>query len=225
MPNSSILNLFGQSPIKPLQAHMAKVSACVKHAEPFFEAVLAKNWKEAEHHKKLVVQLEHEADDMKRELRIHLPKGLFMPVSRTDLLVLLNSQDKLANIARDVTGMVWGRKMLIPAPLGLSYIAFLKRCIDAAKQVNHAIHELDEVLEAGFSSPEVKVVSNMLATLFHIEWETDEMQAELRQRLFECEQNMPPIDVIFLYKLLELTGDIADQSQDIGDRLQILLAR
>src|SRR5271163_2307188 len=98
---SSILNLFGRSPIGPLEEHMGKVHACVKQLLPFFEAVLAQQWQEVETIKLQISQLENEADAMKRDLRIHLPKGLFMPVARSDLLELLSVQDRLANKAKD----------------------------------------------------------------------------------------------------------------------------
>lgn len=34
-----------------------------------------------------------------------------------------------------------------------------------------------------------------------------------------------PIDVMFLYRVIELIGDLADVAQRVGSRLQILLAR
>lgn len=40
MPTTPFLNMFGRSPIRPLEAHMAKVHVCVKELGPFFDAVL-----------------------------------------------------------------------------------------------------------------------------------------------------------------------------------------
>ena len=65
----------------------------------------------------------------------------------------------------------------------------------------------------------------MIAKLSNIENETDEQQVHLRRTLFELEQTLPPVNVIFLYKVIEWTGDLADQAREIGDRLQLLLAR
>ena len=225
MPTTPFINMFGRSPIRPLEEHMGKVHACVKELAPFFEVVFAKKWTEAELLKKDIVHLENEADDMKRELRLHLPKSLFMPVPRGDLLDLLNVQDRLANKAKDIVGIVFGRKMNFPETMILGFRGFLTRCIDASKQANTAIHELDEVLETGFSGNEVKLVEAMITKLSHIEHDTDEKQIELRNILFELETQMPPVDVIFLYKIIEWTGDLADGAREIGDRLQILLAR
>jgi predicted phosphate transport protein (TIGR00153 family) len=225
MPTTPFLNMFGRSPIRPLEEHMAKVHACVMELNPFFDAVLKKDWLQVELLQKQVAHLENQADEIKRDLRLHLPKGLFMPVSRSDLLELLTVQDRLANKAKDIAGMVLGRKMIFPEAITALFLEFLKRCIDASQQANTAIHELDELLETGFSGNEVKLVEGMITKLSRIERDTDEKQIHLRQILFGLEQDLPPVNVIFLYKIIEWTGDIADRAQDIGDRLQILLAR
>jgi hypothetical protein len=217
--------MFGRSPIKPLEAHMTKVYLCVKELQPFFDAVLAKNWQEVSRLQKNIVRLEHEADDMKRELRQHLPNSLFMTVSRSDLLELLNVQDRLANKAKDIAGVVLGRQMEFPEAIATKFMEFVKRSIDASHQADKAIHELDEVLETGFSGNEVKFVDEMIAKLSQIEHDTDEQQIHLRQTLFRLEQELPPVNVMFLYKIIEWTGELADQAREIGDRLQILVAR
>lgn len=225
MPTTPFLNMFGPSPIRPLEEHMAKVYACVKELQPFFEAVLAKNWSKADSLQQEIVRLENNADDMKRELRLHLPNSLFMPFSRSDLLELLKVQDRLANHAKDIAGVVLGRKMSFPDVIAPLYVEFLERSTEAARQANTAIHELDELLETGFSGNEIKLVENMIAKLSDIEHATDEQQIKLRQHLFDIEKSLPPVDVIFLYKIIEWTGNLADDSRDIGDRLQVLLAK
>lgn len=225
MPTTPFLNMFGRSPIKPLEAHMAKVHACVQILDPFFKAVFAENWPEVERLQRKIVHLENEADDMKRELRLHLPNSLFTSVSRSDLLELLNVQDRLANKAKDIAGVVMGRQMQFPEPIVKSFIEFLARCIDASKQANTAIHELDELLETGFSGNEVKHVDNMITKLSRIEHETDELQVYLRQVMFKLEDQLMPVKVMFLYEIIEWTGELADDARAVGDYLQILVAR
>jgi predicted phosphate transport protein (TIGR00153 family) len=225
VPTTPFLNMFARSPIRPLEEHMAKVAACVKELEPFFASVLKKDWSRASVLQQNIAHLEHDADDMKRELRLHLPKSLFMPVSRSDILELLNVQDRLANKAKDIAGIVFGRKMIFPESIATLFMAFLERSIQASEQANKAIHELDELLETGFSGNEIKLVEGMIAILSGIEHDTDDQQIQLRRIMFDLEKSLPPIEVIFLYKIIEWTGDLADRAREIGDRLQILLAR
>lgn len=219
------LNMFGRSPIRPLEEHMAKVHACVKELYPFFLSVLEKNWDQAEAIQKTIVHLENEADNMKRELRLHLPNSLFMPVPRSDILALLNVQDRLANKAKDIAGLVFGRRMQFPPVVIDNFLDFLQQCIKASKQANKAIHELDELLETGFSGSEIKLVDGMIAELAQLEHMTDEQQINLRHHMFELEDSLPPVHVIFLYKIFEWTGELADGAREVGDRLQILVAR
>jgi len=225
MPTTPFLNLFGRSPIRPLEEHMSKVHASVKLLAPFFAAVFKKNWPEVEILQKDIIRFENEADTIKRDLHLHLPKSLFMSVSRSDLLGLLNVQDRLANQAKDIAGIVTGRKINFPEATIPLFVDFLAQCIEASEQANVAIHELDELLETGFSGNEMKIVEDMIVKLSHIEHSTDDKQIVLRHIIFGLETSLPPIDVMFLYKIIEWTGDLANRAQDIGDRLQILLVR
>lgn len=221
----SIFNMFGPSPIRPIEQHVRKAHQCAKQLYPFFEAVLINDWKTAEKIQEKIITLEKEADLIKRDLRLHLPTGLFLPVSRTDLLELLSAQDRIANKAEDIAGLIVSRKMTVPTPLTSSFMSFLHRCIDASKQACKAINELDELLETSFRGSEVKIVEEMILRLDEIEHDCDEKLADLRHRIFELEKELSAIDIIFLYKLVQWIDELADHAQTVGGRLQILIAR
>jgi len=221
----SIFNMFGPSPIRPIEQHIRKAHQCAKQLYPFFEAVLKKDWETANNIKEKIVALEKEADLIKRDLRLHLPAGLFLPVSRTDLLELLSAQDKIANKAEDIAELITSRQMTIPEELKPVFMPFLNCCLDASKQACNAINELDELLETGFRGSEVKIVEEMILTLYDIEHDSDERLADIRHRIFELEKDLSAIEVIFLYKLVQWIGDLADHAQTVGGRLQILIAR
>jgi len=225
MPTIPIFKVFGRSPIRPLQLHMKSVSKCVQELLPFFHAVMKGEWSEVEIYRQKIVKLEHEADNLKRELRLNLPKGLFMPVQRSDILELVTRQDMLANKAKDITGIVIGRKMVIPPQAAKLYEEFLESAINAAKHAYEAINELDELFEAGFSGKEMQVIEGMVNRLHKIERESDGIEIKVRQAVFEIEADLPPVNVVFLYKVIEWTGDIAGYAQRVGDGLQILIAR
>jgi predicted phosphate transport protein (TIGR00153 family) len=168
--------------------------------------------------------LEHEADTLKKDIRLHLPKSLFMPVPREDLLELLLVQDKIANRSQDVSGIVLGRKMQIPATIAEQFLEFVDRNIDAAKQARKSVRELDELFTAGFRGAEVALVSELIEELDRIETDTDQKQAALRWALYEIESSLNPVDVMFIYKVIELVGEIADMAERVGRRLELLLS-
>lgn len=221
----NLFNMFGPSPIKPIEQHMHKTYTCAKQLLPFFTAVLNLDWQEAESIRDNIVQLEKDADIIKRDLRLNLPTGLFLPVSRTDLLELLRVQDKIANKAQDIAGLITSRKMVIPIELADDLIPFVQCCLAAAKQACKAINELDELLETGFRGNEVSVVADMIMKLDEIEHDSDAKLADMRQKIFLLEDKMSAIEIIFLYKLMQWVGDLADHAQTVGSRLQILIAR
>lgn len=225
MPVNTILGLFAKSPIKPLQKHIERVQTCCERLLPFFLAVGEGDWSRAEQLHAEIVQLEKEADVLKREIRLKLPRGLFMPLARTDLLELLTQQDCIANRTKDIAGLVLGRKLAIPAELSPEFSQYLTRCIDATALATRAIGELDELLETGFRGREVELVESMVHELDLIEDDTDRMQVELRHRLLGLEAQYSPIDVMFLYKVLETIGDLANQAEGVGARLELMLAR
>jgi len=222
---SSFSNLFGRSPIKPMQEHMSVAVKAATELEDFFEQVIADNWPQAEAAQQRIRELEHEADDLKKELRLHLPKSLFLPVPRTDLLELLSMQDRIANRAKDIAGIMLGRKMTLPPSMQEQSRAYLKAAIKTAEQARIAISELDELLESGFSGRELDIVENMIQELDALERETDQLEVSMRASLFQLEAELPPVDVMFLYRVIDWIGDLANRAQDVGGRLQLLLAR
>jgi len=217
--------LFGTSPIRPLQKHMQVIHTCVQSLNPLFIGVIEQDLDKISSAAKVIFKAEHEADDLKKELRHHLPKGLFMPVDRRDLLDVLLMQDSIANRSKDIAALILGRKMTIPEPMHALFIPYGQRCIDAVEQATHIIHKLDELVEAGFRGLEVDHVENMIDTLNNIESDTDKLQRQLRDILFTLEDDLRATDVMFTYRLLEWIGNVADAAQKVGSRLQLMLAR
>ena len=220
-----ISQLFGSSPVKPLQQHMYKVYECTKQLIPFFEAVAKEDYEEVERLQKLIGDLEHDADVLKKELQLHLPKSLFMPVDRRDLLTVLKTQDKIANKSKDIAGIILGRKMKLPPPLDQAFIEYVTQSIETSKQALKTVNQLDELVETGFSGNEVDFVQKKIKELGQLESENDDLQIKVRATLFEMEKDLNPVDVIFIYKIIDWIGDLADLAQRVGNRLQLMLAK
>ena len=95
-----------------------------------------------------ITELENQADVIKKEVRTHLPNSLFLPVSRGDILALIRIQDQIPNQAKDIAGIMLGRKMIIPECMQILFDELIDRCIAACLQAKHVIDELDVLLEA-----------------------------------------------------------------------------
>lgn len=225
MAANSILGVFAKSPLKPIEEHINKVNLAAQLLVPFFEAVFAEDWKKAAEIRAEISNQEKQADVLKREIRMNLPRGLFLPVERTDLLELATQQDKIANKAKDISGRYLGREMTVPESIQPEFKAYVQRNIDACAQACKAINELDELLETGFKGREVDLVEKMITKLDEIEDDTDVMQIAIRLQLKALEDQLNPIDVMVTYRMIEWIGDLADLAERVGSRLELMLAR
>ncbi len=223
--NNPILQMFARSPFKPMQEHIAKAQACAVQLLPFFEAVIANDWEAARKVQHTIAVLEGEADAMKKDVRQHLPNSVFLPVPRTDLLELLRMQDKIANRSKDISGIMLGREMPIPTEIQGTMMDFVRSALATSEQALQSLNELDELVGTGFRGREVDVVERMLIELDELEHKNDELERQIRSQLFAIEKQLHPIDAIFLYKVITWIGDLADRAQQVGSRLQLLLAR
>jgi predicted phosphate transport protein (TIGR00153 family) len=225
MAGGYLSGIFGSSPVRPLQKHMEQVVACVNELIPFVEAMLAGNESERNQHHQRIIDLEHKADDLKKELRLHLPSSLFMPIDRRDVLEVLTMQDLVAGAARDVAGLIVGRNMIIPENMRGNYRELVATCVNSCEQAYLAIKDLDELIETGFGDTERDRVGALLTELDKIEQETDEQAIRLSDQLFILEDELPAVNVMFLYRIIDKTSGIADRAQRVGSRLQLMLAR
>jgi predicted phosphate transport protein (TIGR00153 family) len=221
---NTLANIFGKSPVEPLERHMNIVYRCAKKLRPFVNAVIKRDLKRMAKARAEIETLENEADDLKKDIRLNMPKSLFMPVPREDLLELLLVQDRIANRTRDVSGIIFGREMKIPKAIAKQYVEFVGCNIEAAKQARKSVRELDELFTAGFKGAEVALIAELIEELDRLETLTDEQQTELRADLFKIEKDLDPVNAMFLYQVIELTGEIADMAERVGRRLELLLS-
>lgn len=115
---SPFLSLFRRSPFKPMQEHIRVVRRCVDEVPGLIEAMVAGDRDAVEAAKDKIFVLEKAADEIKDELRSHLPTSLLMPVDRRDLLEIPHLQDAIADTAQDIAGLLVIRPMDVPARPG-----------------------------------------------------------------------------------------------------------
>ena len=221
----NISSLFGKSPISPLQQHMKKVHSCIKEFGVFAKATNAENWEKAQAAQISIVQKEHKADKLKKKLRMNLPSTFMMPFSRRDLLDVLLIQDSIANITKDLAGLMMSRRMVFPKEFAEDFIKLTGLCIKTSAAALVAINELDELLETAFSSRQRKLVHQMIKKINELEHDTDIAQSEIREKLFALESSLAPVDVMFYYRAIEWLGETADAAQKVGSRFEVMLTK
>ena len=225
MTNESILGMFAKSPFASLRKHMDIGKQAAIALENFLTSAGVSDWSKAQQYRQEIIDLEHAADDIKNQIRTHLPKSLFMSVSREDLLDLVYTMDGIPNTAKDISGIMIGRQMEIPNQIAEQFSAFVKAAIKAAKQASAAIEKVDEVRRGGFSSSDADLLQDLVAELELLEHENDDLEAALRNDFFEIEKDFPAVDVMFLYDIFNRIGSLADISQTAGHILIRLVSK
>lgn len=219
-----IASLLRNSPFKPMQEHMKAVKQCVNEVPALFDALIAGDQQAVIAAKDSIFAAEQQADDIKNALRNHMPKSLFMPVDRRDLLDMLVMQDSIADTAQDIAGLMVERNMEVPEAMADPLKGLVASCVETVNHASTIIAELDELVEMGFGGREANQVSEMLDKLNSMEDETDELGMALTRLLFDNEDQMKPVSVMFWYQLIQWIGDLADYAEKVGDRLRLLLA-
>jgi len=118
-----------------------------------------------------------------------------------------------------------GRKMSFPDVMGADLLDFVEKSKTTCAFALKVLNELDELFETGFSGKEVDLIHHLISELDQAEHENDLVQVKVRSELFKIEKSLNPIDVMFLYRVLEWIGDVADQSQTVGNRMMYIISR
>jgi predicted phosphate transport protein (TIGR00153 family) len=204
---------------------MRIVVQCADQVPAIMEALCQGNGETVRSTRDEIFRLENRADGIKNELRAHLPKRLFMPVDRRDLLEILDMQDSIADTAQDIAGMLVLRKLEVIEPMKVPLLALTRRCVDACHQMAKIMEQLDELLESGFRGPESERVLEMIDELNKIETDTDHKGAEVLRLLFDHEEEIGPVSVIIWLRVIRWIGELADFAEKAGNRHRLLLAR
>jgi len=220
-----LARLFAQSPFARIGEHMDRVQQCVDLVPRMIDELLDGSFEKLEEMAKQVFKLEHEADIVKGEVRDHLPKSIFLPVDRADLLTYLKEQDAIADAVEDLAVVLTIRTIEVPTELKEDLRAFANRSVDACRQAGRLVGEFGTLLVSGFGGEEVEQVLQKVADLGVIEWETDKMQQKLVKKLFQLEPQPDPLNAFFLMKVFEQIDELADHAENLGDLIRMMVSK
>jgi len=220
---STIGKLFGRSPFGLLQRHMEQVAKCVAKMGESLVAMEEGNWEKVDSLAVEVSTLEHQADQIKDDIRTHLPHRIFMPVDRNRVLEVLAIQDNLADIAEDVCVLLTYKQLAIPPRIVETFQKFRDLNIEAFLLVECIIRQLDELIEAGFGGPEAEKVRNMVHDVAYAEHQADVVQHELLKALYSSEDEFSYGAFHLWMRLITELASLSNQSENLANRIQSTL--
>ncbi len=219
----TILNLFGRSPFAPLESHMDKVSGCVGMLPDLFDALEKQDQKLVEEISAKISELEHQADLVKNDIRNHLPKSLFLPIDRGNLLEILSIQDSIADRAEDVAILATLKSVPMPQDLKTNFKLFLTKNLEAYHGARQIIKEMRELLESSFGGIEAEKVKKIVDDVSFKEHEADLIQRNLLKTLFNEEKSLSYSSFFYWEKIFEKLGSVANLSEKLGYRVRMTL--
>ena len=220
---SIISKLFGKSPFEPLYQHMLKVKECVDLVRPLMDAFLNEEDKKVEGFAKKIFKAEHEADLVKKELRNQLPKSIFLPVARGDLLRFLKEQDHIADSAEDLAVLITLRKTKVPEELKEELKDFVDKVLVTYEMAMRVSSEIKLLAETSFSGTEAHKVTQLIEELKVDEWEADKAQMIAAKKLFSIEEKLDPITLLMLMNIFKELGILANHAENAGDQMRMML--
>ena len=221
----TLSDLISRSPFGPIQVHMEKSKQCAEELIVYIDAASSNDWDKATESRQKIIQLEKDADVLKAETRDLLPKSLFLFVPRGDLLDLIGLADEIPNTIKDISGLIYGRKMEIPSQLSSSFKDFVTEAVSAVSTASAAIDQLAEVSRLAFGNKASTELDKIISGLDSQEREIDQLEIVVRQQLFDIEKDFPPVDVMFLYDVINKIGELADRAEQLGHRLTLIAVK
>ena len=149
----SIMSMFSKSPFRPLVSHIEKVRACVDQMNPLFSALEGHDYQAVMEISEVIIKFEHEADNIKDQIRQSIGQSVFFAVDKRDFMQLLSAQDDIADAVEDLAVLLRIKNLETPEVIREPLMDLVDHIIKTANQACDLICELDTLLEASGFPP------------------------------------------------------------------------
>ena len=209
------MQFFGKKELRIIQLfedHMVAVENTVKSLIDFL-----KNLKNGDFDREGFVEKirknESDADDKRRKMDTEMYLGAFLPNFRGDLLGIAESIDVVANKAESTADLIELQNINIPEE-------FIPKLIELAEKSLETYLSVKEAASSIFN--DMDVANEHIKKTEQLEHESDVLEKGLVRALFRKDE-IELAHKIQLEKLIKKLADIADQAENVSDRLQIVI--
>ena len=219
----SFFSLFFESPFLKLKNHAEKVKECTWMFKRAAECYVNQDCEEFDKLTEDVAKLESQADELKRNLRNHLPRGLLMPVDKFILLDCLREQD---HVMDDVEAALYWLSFKPTGGIPEELVGDFLHLIDA---VIPAIEKLPDMAAQAIiyfktrTENERKKLKSIIRDIHQAEKEADHLEHELKKKAFAVVKDA--VGLFHVVRVVELIGEIGDDPQNTADRMRTMMAR
>lgn len=216
---------FAPSPFIQLHEHAKKVHECVELIQPLADALLAEDYEKIEELHNMMSKTEHEADQIKTELRDKISKMYFLSVGQLELSQFLAYQDDVADAAEDFAVVLLLRKTKVPDELKADFLAFVGQVISVSEQLMNLAEKLSTLAEAAFSGREAQNVLKGIEEIGEGEWRADRLERKFARHLYTIEDKIDPITIFFLDKYCKTLGRVSNNAEKSAKYLRLIIRK
>ena len=220
-----IERFFAPSPFVQLHEHAKKVHECVELIRPLANALLAEDYDEIEKLHNIMSKTEHEADNIKTELRDKLAKVYFLSVGQNELSRFLAYQDDIADAAEDFAVVLLLRKTKFPEELKVEFLAFVEQVISVSGQLMDLESELSTLAEAAFTGEEAENVLKGIERIGEEEWKADRLERTFARSFYDMEDKLDPITIMFLDKYCKTLSAVSNNAEKTAKYLRLIIRK
>lgn len=217
------LSLFMTSPFDGLQEHAEKVKEVAWAFQQAMECYAITRCTTFEDLRNEVIDLEREADSIKRRIRGHIPKGTLMVVDKFQLFRYLREQDSVLDAVEDAMDWIsYKPEPGVPEDIQQDFFLLVDATIEPIEELAVMVKEARKYFD-GYSNKQRDVVKEIIRTLRRMEHDADKLEDTLKRKVFAKVED--PVSVFHLVRLAEIIGYIANHAQNAGDMMRAMIAK
>lgn len=220
---TALMSLFRKSPFEGLIKHAKLIGDCNPVFRHAVLAYLDESPSEFEVYHNQVTMIEHWGDEIKRNIRGHLPRNILLPVDKFQILWYLREQDKMLDSVQNALHWLSYRQTEVPD----EYVDDLLLMVEKVGDVLTSMYPM-------------VVAANIYFNSYSEKHRTDVKQAIRRIREFESQSDMVerklksdflshpfenPTAAFHLTKLVQYMGSISDHAENAADMMRAMIAK
>ncbi|HMB30357.1 MAG TPA: DUF47 family protein [Desulfohalobiaceae bacterium] len=215
--------LSPRSPMKGLIEHYMKIDECLNIIKDALECYVkgSEVCREFDELSNEIDDIEAHADKIKRNIRNHLPRRLFMAVDKTLFLNYTRGQDNILDAAQEALHWLGMRRMEVPAEFQKPIIDFMDQVSTTAKLLQPALENTVKIVHGEALDREV-----CKEKFRKIRDQRDRVSREkkvLISKIYNAELDFKDIYQLILF--IECLSEMAKNCETCSDTLRAMIAR
>ncbi|WP_028588610.1 DUF47 domain-containing protein [Desulfocurvus vexinensis] len=214
--------LADKSPLDGLLEHYEKINGCVALIKESMECYVAGGaCREFMELAEQIDEIENQADLIKRRIRNHLPRGLFMPVDKALFLNYTKAQDNVLDEAQEAMQWLAMRRVDIPADFQLAIIELIEEVKTITDMLGPALSATlgliyTKHLDRRGTKDQFWAIRRKRSAIF-------KMKNRLVSRIYNAEMDFK--DIYQLIHFVEKLHGMAHNTENCADILRSMIAR